>query len=239
MKNLLFLFLLLGGTVFAGDSSAEDPALAGDLPETAVQSRRPDASETGESLDDLQKAAEKGDPAAQGKLGRRYEKGKGVRRDYSLAKKWYCLSAAKGSDLGNLGLGSLFHYGRGVLKDADLAVSFFRQAADKGNSDAMYFLGRIFYFSEGVSQDLKEAEKWFRLSAELGNTAGQLGLGTMYSTGEGVEKDLVTAYMWLLLASRKGEADIIQARDSIEREMTPEMIQAAQKLARTWKPNPN
>jgi hypothetical protein len=42
--------------------------------------------------------------------------------------------------------------------------------------------------------------------------------------------------MWLSLVGARGNADGIRDRDVIAREMTPEQITEAQRLAREWKP---
>ena len=51
------------------------------------------------------KAAEKGDPAAQGRLGFLYRVGAGVPRDLKLALEWYRKAAEQGNPLAQVGLG--------------------------------------------------------------------------------------------------------------------------------------
>jgi TPR repeat protein len=58
----------------------------------------------------------------------------------------------------------------------------------------------------------------------------------MYEKGEGVAQDYVEAHKWYNLAAAQGEKIASNNRDSIAKEMTPEQIAEAQKLAREWKP---
>ncbi len=79
----------------------------------------------------------------------------------------------------------------------------------------------------GVSQDYQEALRWYRLAAEQGYTLAQNNLGYMFFKGKGVPRDYVRAYMWASLAAAQG-------LEIMEKEMTPEQIAEAQRLAREW-----
>jgi TPR repeat protein len=84
---------------------------------------------------------------------------------------------------------------------------------------------------QGVAQDYAEAVKWYRLAAKQKHTKSELNLGTMYAVGQGVAKDLVRAHMWLSLGAVSGDADA-KKRDILAKQMTPQQIAEAQKLAR-------
>ena len=84
----------------------------------------------------------------------------------------------------------------------------------------------------GVLQDYKTALKWYRLAAEQGDASAQGHLGVMYAKGYGVLKDNVHAHMWLNIAASLGHEKAPEARELIEKNMTPADISAAQKLAR-------
>ena len=86
-----------------------------------------------------------------------------------------------------------------------------------------------------MPKDYKEAVKWYRKSADQGDAFAQHNLGLCYYNGEGVPKDYVLAYMWVNLSL--AEDNNIKAKESIdnlEKEMTPEQIEEAQKLSREW-----
>jgi TPR repeat protein len=58
----------------------------------------------------------------------------------------------------------------------------------------------------------------------------------MYERGDGVAKDYVQAYMWYLLGATGGADRGAARRDALAKQMTPEQIVEAQKLAQEWKP---
>ena len=58
----------------------------------------------------------------------------------------------------------------------------------------------------------------------------------MYENGDGVPQDYIQAHMWFNLAGARGDAQGIKDRDALSREMTPDQIAEAQRLAREWKP---
>ena len=69
------------------------------------------------------------------------------------------------------------------------------------------------------------------VAVEQGNADAQLNLGGMYRYGHGIPKDYVMAYMWLNLAAAKGNASARINLDNLEKEMTPDQIAEAQRLA--------
>jgi uncharacterized protein len=58
----------------------------------------------------------------------------------------------------------------------------------------------------------------------------------MYNKGDGVRQDRVTAHMWLNLSATSGFGEAVRNRDIVAQRMTPAQIDAAQMLAREWKP---
>jgi len=89
---------------------------------------------------------------------------------------------------------------------------------------------------QGVPQNYEEAVKWFRKAAEQGLAHGQHNLGVMYQYGQGVPQDYVLAQMWYNLAVAQGDEEARKESDIVAKQMTPEQIAEAQKLAREWKP---
>ena len=57
----------------------------------------------------------------------------------------------------------------------------------------------------------------------------------LYYEGQGVPKGYVLASMWLTLAAAQ-DAKFAEARDLIEKELTPDQLAEAQRLAREWRP---
>jgi len=76
-------------------------------------------------------------------------------------------------------------------------------------------------------------------AAEQGYSKAQFELGNMYETGEGVAQDYIKAFMWFDLAASSAEDqnsfyEAVFSRNRIAKEMTPEQIAEAEKLARAW-----
>lgn len=111
-----------------------------------------------------------------------------------------------------------------------------KKLAEQGDADAQGYLGVMYSKGEGgVLHDYKKAIKWFSKAAEQGSATSQFLLGTMYESGSGVPKDFVQAYKWYNLSvAQKGMGR--KNRDILAKEMTPEQVAEAQKLAREWKP---
>ena len=124
-------------------------------------------------------------------------------------------------------------YERGDYKTA---YKLFLLLAEQGDADAQKVLGDMYKQGQGVPQDYQEALKWYRLAAEQGFAKAQYNLGLMYADGLGVLQDHVSAYMWWNLAGSKGDKDAVTNKNTVEKDMTPQQIEEAQRLARNWKP---
>ncbi len=89
------------------------------------------SSAFGESIADLRKKAAAGDAEAQTKLGVRYANGRGVRKNYKEAVKWYRKAAEQGNAEAQNNLGLMYRKGRGVPKDYVAAYAW--HSVDKSN----------------------------------------------------------------------------------------------------------
>jgi TPR repeat protein len=75
------------------------------------------------------KAADQGDPQAQGNIGRLYDLGKGVPQDAVQAATWYRKAADQGQAKAQNTLGDMYSEGKGVPKDKVLAYMWISLAA--------------------------------------------------------------------------------------------------------------
>jgi len=116
--------------------------------------------------------------------------------------------------------------------DYESALSLFHTAAAKGSTDAQIMLGVMYENGRGVPQSDAEALRWLRLAAEQNDALAQYMLGMMHKNGKGVPQDYAKAHMWWNLASAQGNILPRDLRDQLAKEMTPEQIAEAQKLAR-------
>ena len=76
-----------------------------------------------------EKAALRGDAAAQSNLAVLYYEGQGVAQDYDKARAWFEKAAAQGIPQAQYNLGVLYSKGRGVPKDINRARAWFEKAA--------------------------------------------------------------------------------------------------------------
>jgi serine/threonine protein kinase/TPR repeat protein len=146
------------------------------------------------------------DSAAQ--LAYVYLNGLGVARDYTLAKNWSAVAAARGNALGQDNLGQIYASGLGVTQDYQAAQDNFQKAAAQNCAQAQNDLGDMFLNGEGVDRDPATALEWYRKAAQQNDATGQSNLGLMYLRGVrhgfGVQKDLKQALEWLTKSSAQG-----------------------------------
>jgi TPR repeat protein len=93
------------------------------------------------------KAAHRGYPRAQRKLGRMYELGHGVVSNGEAAVRWYRLAADQGDTEAQCCLGTQYQEGQGVLKNPQLAKIWLRKAANKNLARAHHNLGVLYLAS--------------------------------------------------------------------------------------------
>jgi TPR repeat protein len=172
--------------------------------------------------------AEQGDAEAQFNLGFCYDDGRGVKKDYGEAVKWYRKAAEQNFAPAEFNLGYCYANGQGVRKDKEESVKWFRRAAEQNYAPAQSNLGYCYDNGRGVAKDVVEAVKWYRQAAGQGHPEAQLNLGYCYANGQGVEKDTVEAYAWFSMAAR-ADADAAESRDLLRKGLTPQQFTDAQK----------
>jgi TPR repeat protein len=158
------------------------------------------------------------------------------RRDYTAALQIFRQLADQGNARAQFSLGVMYNKGQGVTQDYEAALRWYREAADQGYVLAQYNIGLMHSKGQGVPQDYAEAATWYRKAAEQGYSAAQTRLGDMYVLGQGVAQDYVQAHMWFNLAAARGQKLARINRNRLAKQMTPEQIAEARRLAREWKP---
>ena len=171
-----------------------------------------------------------------------FMRGQGVPHDDLEAADWSRKAAAEqGDGTGEAWLGFSYFVGfGGVPEDLAEAMRWYRKAAKQGNAAGEEGLGTMFAGGMIVQHDDEQAAMWFRKAAQQGDAAAQHDLGAAYNdAGAGVPKYHVLAYMWQSLASTS-EFNVglsaRSARDGLAKQMTPDQIAEAQRMAREWKP---
>ena len=129
-----------------------------------------------EALKWYKKAAEQEHPQALYKMGVMYEKGTGVRRDITKARKWYQMAASKGSLSARVHLGlpnSMTYEREKEVQHDTVMLKSFQKAAKQGQSEAF---------------------RLYHKAAERGEVSALYNLGLMYYNGQGTEKRYYTGF---------------------------------------------
>jgi TPR repeat protein len=87
-----------------------------------------DAEKYKEAVPKLRQAAEKGHKKAQYRLGRCYDKGRGVKEDNTTAYQWYLKSANQDYAKAQYQLGRCYLKGKGTTADAAKAKTWLKKA---------------------------------------------------------------------------------------------------------------
>ncbi len=159
--------------------------------------------------------------------------------DYVAAVAEWRPLAEQGLAEAQYNMGLMYDEGQGVSQDYKEAFKWYILSAEQGDVKAQYNLGVMHYNGKGVVQDYSEALKWWRLAAEQDRAEAQFNLGVMYHKGEGVTKNNLISHMWHSFAVLNGLKKSEEYRVKVTRNMTPEQIAEAQKLARDWREKNN
>jgi TPR repeat protein len=156
-------------------------------------------------------------------------------KDYATALEQFTALAENGDANAQLFLGKMYMTGQGAPKDSEQALHWLKASAVQGNADAQFFVGAMYLLPQ---KDIGEGLKWLRISAEQGMQDAQYLLGKAYMRGaEQLPRDPVQGAMWLRLATKENKQFYLDELQSAERQMTPNQVARAKKLADEWKPN--
>jgi TPR repeat protein len=187
---------------------------------------------------DISTAAQSGNAEAQQMLGHMYYLGTGVPQDFSQALAWHRKAANQGEAESQYVIGTMYYSGKGVTQNYRDAMQWLLKAGEHGHADAQYMLGAMYFTGKGIPQDYQRSVTWFRRAAEKGQAEAQrlLGLMHLYGVG-GVPRDNVIAYMLWNLSAASGNAEALDLRTSLGKQMNQHQIEEAQSLSSNWQPN--
>ena len=152
----------------------------------------------------FEKAARRGNAAAQVNLAMLYVHGWATPQNYGAALYWLKSAADLGNSRACTNLGILYLKGWGVRQDYAEALRYFRIAADRGDTPAMVDLGFMHDSGLGTSVDRTAAAEWYRSAAEQGDPLAQNNLADLYLRGEGVPQNDADAFTWFEKAAAQG-----------------------------------
>ena len=203
------------------------PAVAGQLEDGIAAYNAKNFDKAVELLQPL--ADKSNNPQAQEKIGRLYQRGKGLPKDAVKAAEWYRKAAEQGDAPAAARLGSMYWMGDGVPRDPEQAARWYALGASKGNPLAQVGIGYMSMQGSGTPVDFKAAAGWFNKATDQGDASAMLALGTLFELGKGVPKDMVQAYKWYALASvddGEYEQDLFDRAKRARDELAPKITRA-------------
>jgi TPR repeat protein len=217
------------------------PAVAGPLEDGLAAYK---AREFDKAVQLLKPLADEGNADAQEKIGRLYERGKGVPKDFTQAESWYRKAAEQGDAAAQARLGFMYRIGEGVTRDPKQAAKWYALGAAKGNPLAQVGLGFMSMEGIGTPADFGAAVGWFDKAANQGDASAMLALAALYERGKGVAKSDVQALKWTILATYDDgeyEQELFDRAKRLRNEMSdrmpPEEVGEAERAARSWQAN--
>lgn len=159
MKKILIAFsiiICMNSMLALADKPAPPAANTSDTGSAAY-----DAGDYEKARSIWEPLAKKGDVRAQRGMGKLYEKGKGVERDFDIAYKWYRPAAEKGDAESQYRVAVAYGYGLGVKKDEAEALVWLQKAAAGGQKRAQKSLAKGYEDgSGGLPRDPAKAKYW-------------------------------------------------------------------------------
>lgn len=116
---------------------------------------------------ELLKAAENGDSAAQYDIAMMYLKGQGIEQEMTRARLWLNKAAKQGDAKAITRLGILYYKGELGETDYSEAHRLFEQVQDESVL-AQYYLGEMYAAGQGVEKNYATATDWYRKAADGG-----------------------------------------------------------------------
>lgn len=187
--------------------------------------------EFAQALKEFNYLADKGFAPGIYELGKLYEGGYGVTRDYRKAAQLYQQGVVKNHPDSMFALAVLYDAGNGVKLDKQMAIKLFEQAANKNLPAAQFNLGVMYANGDGVSVDYELAKTWYEKAAANNYTLAQFNLALMYFEGLGMPKNLEKSYIWNTIAEYNGNMQASHSRKLDEQKMLPKEVEEAKEKA--------
>ena len=152
-----------------------------------------------EAVELYKKSAKQGFTDAKFALGRCYEEGIGVRKNYRGAIEWYKAAVISITN-------DLFKYPDPVGE------------ADRAKLDSLVESGIFDMLMDSIDYDNEPTLETDEYNAELGDADAQNSLGCRYKVGKDVEKDISKAFYWFHKSAEQGyEAGMLHLAELYEK----------------------
>ncbi|MEQ1653095.1 MAG: caspase family protein [Hyphomicrobium sp.] len=151
-------------------------------------------------------AAAEGLPAAMYRVGRAYDKGRGVSKDLLEAARWYGRAAEAKYPTAMASLGTMHEFGEGAAPNLVEALRLYRAAADEGDAAGMTSLAYLYSQGKGVARNQAEARRLYRAAADKHYPRAMFNLGLMDLSGDGAPANSGSALKLFQSAAAFGHA---------------------------------
>jgi TPR repeat protein len=138
-------------------------------------------------------AAAQGLPSAMYRLGRAFDKGRGVSRDLLAAARWYERASVSNHPQAMAALGTMHEFGEGAAPNLAEALRLYRGAADAGDASGTTSLGYLYAEGKGVAQNLAEARRLYAVAAAKNNARAMFNLALLDLQGRGARINIGAA----------------------------------------------
>jgi hypothetical protein len=126
-----------------------------------------------------------------------------------------------------------------VAHDYVEAARILEVNARQGDGNSADLLALLYRTGEGVPKNYPESVRWLKIAVQQGNIYAQHHLAMRYEAGEGVPANNAEAYFWYVVSSALQINDgfralTIKRRDQIEKKLTNDAVNEAQKQGKKW-----
>lgn len=177
------------------------------------------------------KSADQGHAGSAYFAGFAFYSGTGVAKDYTLARRYLNIAAAKGNTSAMFTLAHMYLNGEGVPQSDVLAAEWLIRAAEKGSDNAQSSLALLYAEGRGVPRDGAKAVELARKAIGQGNLSAMYNLGIIYAKGGALPLSAPRALYWLRMAASRGHSSAAAALGGYYYKglgpMKPDPVQAA------------
>ena len=180
------------------------------------------------AVEQMERAAQAGNPYTQHLLGKLYRDGTVVIPDAEQARDWFQWAAERGLNVAQYALGKLLLTDDPLVRNIPMGLRWLEQARKNGSSYAGYRLGKEYLRGEIVPTALE----YLNDAAQRGNQFAQYTLGKLYLLGRVVPQDKGLAEQWLKQSAAQGNEYARFFLDRLDQFRPPSALLAATHLLR-------
>jgi len=136
-------------------------------------------------------------------VGSRYQNGKGVKRNYKLALKFYKKSCELKYKYGCARLGFLYEEGTIVKKNKKESLKYFKKACDLKFADSCVIVGERYRLEDKKNESL--ALKYYKKACDLNSSFACAKMGSYYFLGDVVKPNYKKALKYYKKACDLGD----------------------------------